>query len=82
VDTGKMLRQCQAGPNDVQTGDLLLTVKNAKYSARLFIYLFILPSMVVLKLIWCFLGIVDVGESGGTIVDDVASFMQVRVSSK
>jgi hypothetical protein len=40
VDTGKMLRQCQAGPNDVQTGDLLLTVKNAKYSARLFIYLF------------------------------------------
>jgi hypothetical protein len=38
--------------------------------------------MVGLKLIWCFLGIVDVGESGGTIVDDVASSMQVRVSSK
>jgi hypothetical protein len=38
--------------------------------------------MVVLKLKLCFLGIVDVGESGGTIVDDVASSMQVRVLSK
>ncbi|KAM0924622.1 hypothetical protein ACQ4PT_004594 [Festuca glaucescens] len=48
VYTCKMLRQCQAGPNDVQTGDLFRT------------------------------GIVDVGESGGTIVDDVASSMQFR----